>query len=149
MPRRHGRDFESLAKEAANIVRAKALPLYHPDFPGVQVPGVVTVVVVPDSVDPAPMPSDGTLRSVCAYLSVRRLLTTEVYVIAPTYQQVQINAEIVAQDTADIAEVNDSIQTALLSYQPATWWRGPERLAFRWNDLLFTCVPTGVFGSRR
>ncbi len=109
-------DFEALAKEAANIARAKALPLYHPDFPAVQVPGVVSVVVVPDSADPTPMPSDGTLRTVCAYLNVRRLLTTEVYVIAPTYQKVQINAEIIAQDTADVAEVKDGIDNALLSY---------------------------------
>jgi len=109
-------DFEALAKESANIARAKALPLFHPKFPEVQVPGVVTVIVVPNSTDPAPMPSDGTLRTVCAYLSLRRLLTTEVYVIAPTYSLVEVQVQAIAQDNADVAEVNNDIQSALLTY---------------------------------
>src|SRR5208283_1494871 len=37
-------DYEMLAKQAGPIARAKALPLYHPDFPGMQVPGVVSVI---------------------------------------------------------------------------------------------------------
>ena len=45
--------------------RAKALPLHHPDFPGVAVPGAVTVIVVPDVDGAAPRPSEGTLRTVC------------------------------------------------------------------------------------
>ena len=89
-------DFEYFAKQAANVARARALPLYHPAFPGVQVPGVVTVVVVPDSDLPNPMPSEGTLRTVCAYLDQRRLLTTELYVVPPTYQEVSINVELTA-----------------------------------------------------
>jgi predicted phage baseplate assembly protein len=62
-------DFEHLAMEAANIKRAKALPLFHPQFPGVKVPGVVTVIVVTDSPEDQPLPSEGTLRTVCAYLN--------------------------------------------------------------------------------
>ena len=98
-------DFELLAMEASSIKRAKALPLYHPDFPGVKVPGVVTIIVVPDGDGPSPTPSEGTLRSVCAYLDQRRLLTTELYVVKPTYQRVQIRAAIVANDDADLGEV--------------------------------------------
>ncbi len=109
-------DFEYLAKQSSNVARAYAMPLTHPSFPGVSVPGVVTVVIVPQSTDPKPMPSSGMLRTVCAYLNVRRLLTTEVYVVPPTYQQVQINAQVVAQNSADLAEVTDAIQTALLTY---------------------------------
>ena len=56
-------DFEYLAMEASSIKRAKALPLFHPDFPGVKVPGVVTVIVVPDGDGPVPTPSEGTLRT--------------------------------------------------------------------------------------
>jgi predicted phage baseplate assembly protein len=109
-------DFEVLAREAANVARARALPLFHPEFPGVQVPGVVSVIVVPDSPDAAPMPSDGMLRTVCAYLNVRRLLTTEVYVIAPTYQKIEITAEVVATDNADLAQVQEGIDTTLHTY---------------------------------
>ncbi len=109
-------DFEQLAIESANIKRAKALPLFHPDFPGVQVPGVVTVIVVPDGTAPNPLPSEGTIRSVCAYLNKVRLLTTELYVVPPTYQKVHVSAEIIADDNADLAAVKVAVEAALLEY---------------------------------
>jgi predicted phage baseplate assembly protein len=111
-------DFETLAREAANIKRALAMPLAHPDFPGMQVPGVITVVVVPDADDngPTPTPSEGTLRTVCAYLNQRRLLTTEVYVTKPVYKQVSVTAELVVEDNADLAEVREGVDKALLTY---------------------------------
>jgi predicted phage baseplate assembly protein len=109
-------DFEFLAMEASSIKRAKSLPLYHPDFPGVKVPGVVTVIVVPDGDGPAPTPSEGTLRTVCAYLDQRRLLTTELYVIKPGYQRVEIRTEVVANDDADLAEIKEALDQSLLDY---------------------------------
>jgi predicted phage baseplate assembly protein len=131
------RDFEVLAQEVGTIKRAKALPLFHPDFPDpdVKVPGVVTVIVVPDTeaTDPRPnnggqaatarpagrpdpRPSEGTLRTVCAYLNQRRLLTTELYVIAPTYRLVRIEADVVAANDADLGEVRTQIENTLLNY---------------------------------
>lgn len=109
-------DFELLAMQAAAIGRAKALPLFHPQFPEVKVPGAVTVIVVPDSPALKPIPSEGTLRTVCAYLDQRRLLTTEVFVIAPAYQQIEIEADIVARDDADLAAVKGGIEKALTQY---------------------------------
>ena len=108
-------DFETLAVQAG-VKRAKALPLHHPSFPGVPIPGVVTVIVVPDTDAPNPMPTDGTLRTVCAYLDVRRLLTTEVYVTAPTYRRVEIRGDVVADNDADLGEVKEAIEQALLTY---------------------------------
>jgi len=109
-------DFEFFAGQAANIARARALPLRHPDFPDVAVPGVVTVVVVPDSDDPEPRPSEGTMRTVCAYLDQRRLLTTELYVAPPAYQEVSVAVEVVADDAADLAEVQRQVERTLLTY---------------------------------
>jgi predicted phage baseplate assembly protein len=111
-------DFEYLAMQAANVRRAKALPLFHPDFPGVKVPGTVSVIVVPDAQDTEtqPTPSEGTLRTVCAYLDARRVLTTELFVLKPSYQQVRIRADIVARDNADVAEVHDTIVQKLVDY---------------------------------
>lgn len=109
-------DFELLALRAAGIARAKALPRQHPDFPGEEVPGVVTVIVVPDIEDPAPMPTEGTLRTVCAYLDQRRLLTTELYVVKPTYRIVKIRAELVANDDADLAEVKLRAEATINRY---------------------------------
>ncbi|MDO9712897.1 putative baseplate assembly protein [Paracraurococcus lichenis] len=109
-------DFEALAISAGPIGRVKALPLFHPDFPGVEVPGVVTVVVVPDEKGPAPVPSEGLLRAVCRCLDSRRLLTTEVHVTPPTYLPVRVTAEVVAPPGADAAELREAAVAALDAY---------------------------------
>ncbi len=109
-------DFEALAREAGNVRRAKALPLHHPDFPGVEVPGVVTVIVVPDSDRPDPMPSEGTLRTVCACLNPKRLLTTELYVVPPRYREISVSAELIALPSADVARVKEAVQSGLSDY---------------------------------
>lgn len=109
-------DFEVLAMEAGNVKRAFAMPLTNPAFPGVVIPGAVTVVVVPDADVPSPMPSSGTIRSVCAYLNLRRLLTTELFVVPPTYQLVHARVEVIAENSADLAEVQQAIATTLRNY---------------------------------
>jgi predicted phage baseplate assembly protein len=109
-------DFETLAVESGGIARAKALPLSHPDFAGVEVPGVVSVVVVPDVPGPAPTPNAATLRTVCAYLDARRLLTTEVYVVPPKYAVIRVQADLIVDDDADLAAVQRAAQQSLVRY---------------------------------
>jgi len=109
-------DFEALARQAGNVRRARAVPLANPMFPGSPVPGAITVIVVPDSRVPNPQPSDGLLRTVCAYLDARRLLTTEVYVVGPRYVEVSVAATVVVQDTADPAQVKQTVEQRLLAY---------------------------------
>jgi predicted phage baseplate assembly protein len=109
-------DFERLAKESGAIARAKALPLRHPDFSTMQVPGVVSVVVVPNVPGDAPMPNPVTLKTVCEYLDCRRLLTTELYVVPPRYRTVTITAHLIAEDTADSASVQETASATLDRY---------------------------------
>lgn len=112
-------DFEMHARAAGGIARARALPLFHPEFPGVEVPGVVSVIVVPepdDLADPAPMPTESTLRAVCAELDSRRLATVELYVVAPTYAEISISAELVCRDDADLAAAKQAALAAIGDY---------------------------------
>jgi predicted phage baseplate assembly protein len=111
-------DFETLAlaTTGVSVRRAKALPLTHPKFPNAQVPGVVTVIIVPDSDDPNPLPNETTLRIVCAHLNKHRLLTTEVYVAPPTYRKVKIEADIIVRPDADLAVVKRAVQKGLATY---------------------------------
>jgi predicted phage baseplate assembly protein len=114
-------DFEYFAKQAGDIARAKALPLFHPQFPTVRVPGAITVVVVPNSkrtpdVPYRPTPSEGLLRTVCAYLQARRLLTTEVYVMGPRYQELSVDVQLVAKGDADTAAVRSEVEGAIGTY---------------------------------
>jgi Baseplate J-like protein len=111
-------DFELLARgtPGALVRRAKALPLVHPRFPDAQIPGVVSIVVVPGSDAPNPSPNPSTLALVCAHLNQARLLTTEVHVIPPTYRKVRIRAELIARADADLAEVKRLAETRLTTF---------------------------------
>jgi predicted phage baseplate assembly protein len=124
-----GDDFAFLATgtPGAQIARAKALPLYNPALdisagvPGLTsaeapLPGVVTVIVVPQSPNPAPIPSAATLQLVASWLDTHRLITTELYVIGPTYRQVQIIGNVVALPTANVGQVAQLLQQTLLAY---------------------------------
>ncbi|MEA2194701.1 MAG: hypothetical protein QOG42_1135 [Solirubrobacteraceae bacterium] len=98
--RRHDRavtrgDFAdlALATPGADVGRAECLALFHPQRPDRESAGVVSVVVWPreDRRDPnAPMPDRALLDSVCAHLDERRLVTTELYVLPPTYRKVAV-----------------------------------------------------------
>jgi len=112
------KDFEDLAvaTPGVRVRRAKALPLVHPKFPDAQIPGVVTVIIVPESDAPAPTPSEATIRIVCAHLNDHRLLTSEVYVVAPRYHRVKIEAEVVVRPDADLAEVKNKLDERLKDF---------------------------------
>jgi predicted phage baseplate assembly protein len=111
-------DFEFIARQTpgVRVRRAHALPLYHPQFPGVQVPGAITVVIIPESADPKPMPSEGTMQTVCEYLNQRRLLTNEVFVAPPRYKQVKIEATVISDPAANPVQVKTEIENALTTY---------------------------------
>lgn len=111
-------DFRYLAEQApgANVKRAIALALYHPDFPNGPIPGVVTVIVVPNSPDPAPTPNQTTLKAVCAYLDTHRLLTSEVYVVGPVYRKIKIEVHLAVQVSFDLAAVKNLVQANLMTF---------------------------------
>jgi predicted phage baseplate assembly protein len=111
-------DFEylAMATPGTRLLRAKALPLTHPQFPGVPIPGVVTVIVVPEGDAPNPLPNEATLRTVCAHLNEHRLLTTEVYVVPPTYRKVKIEADLIVRPDFDLADVKRRLTDALTHY---------------------------------
>jgi hypothetical protein len=88
-------DFEELALQTpgAAVGRADCLPLFYAPQLLEGKAGVVSVVVWPQS-DPqhpnAPLPDRNLLQSVCQWLDQRRLVTTELYVIPPTYRKVAV-----------------------------------------------------------
>jgi predicted phage baseplate assembly protein len=109
-------DFEQLAQQAGNVRRARALPLAHPQFPGVQVPGAITIIVVPDTDARPPVPSEALLRTVCDALDQRRLLGTELFVVAPRYVSVSVAAQVVVRDDANPATVRQDVEKAITTY---------------------------------
>jgi predicted phage baseplate assembly protein len=111
-------DYEALARATpgAEVRRAKALPLVHPNFADSRIPGVVSVIVVPESERPDPMPNEATLRAVCAHLNRRRLLAAELHVIPPSYREVKVEVDLIAGGGADLAALKREVEDALTDY---------------------------------
>jgi uncharacterized phage protein gp47/JayE len=135
-------DFELLARKTpgARIRRAHALPLYHPQFPEAEVPGVVTVIVIPESDDPRPVPSDYTMQEVCAYLRERRLLTAEVIVAPPNYRHIKIETTVLAHATYDPARARANVDKALNRYLHPLWGGADEQGWPIGEDVLYSEV---------
>ena len=109
-------DFEYFATHTPGVARALAQPLVHPQFTGAPIPGVVSVIVVPQSTAAAPMPSPGILQAVCQCLTQHRLLTTEVYVVPPKYRRVKVEVDMIVRPQSDLAIVKHAVEDALTNY---------------------------------
>jgi predicted phage baseplate assembly protein len=109
-------EFLTIGTPSVRIRRAKALPLSHPKYRGTPIPGVVTVIVVPDSDAQNPTPGDATLRAVCAHLNTHRLLTTEVHVVPPEYRKIKIEADLIVRGEADLSQVKHAVEDALTRF---------------------------------
>jgi hypothetical protein len=92
--------------------------LAHPDHPGVEISGAVTIVIVPDAdvEDSAPKPSADLIARVCQYLDARRLLTTELYVKGPEYKQIRVEARVEANPYAAFDTVALNVSNAINTY---------------------------------
>lgn len=106
-------DFKSLVEEMGGVAKARALPETHPDHPNVSVPGAITVVLVPDNEDKPPKPSGDLIRQICALLDKKRLLTTEVFVKEPEYQEIRVEARVSAAPYASFDAVTLAVMKAI------------------------------------
>lgn len=90
-------DYVRIAKSTPGlkVSRVHVIPDYAPGRE--DAPGAVTVVVVPQGLNDTPMPSAGFLGTVAKHLDDRRLITTEVNVIAPEYIKVTVHAIVVVE----------------------------------------------------
>lgn len=113
-------DYTALARRApgANVRRAHALPGYHPSFPGTFLPGVVSVLVAPETHDSGPpIPDEATLRAVGDYLSrAAAPAGIEIVTAAPTYRFLRTEIEFVADPTADFGAVARQLTATLDRY---------------------------------
>lgn len=121
-------DYEKLAMGARGIAvaRAHAASGVHPSFPCVSVPGAITVFIVPevprqegwqdaDHAVKAPLPDPGMLTLVARLLDERRLLTTEVFVRAPVYREVEVTATLAGQPL-NPSELTRRLREGLTTY---------------------------------
>jgi predicted phage baseplate assembly protein len=122
-------DFHDLALQVGGVGRADVLPLLHPDTPSVPAAGVVSVVIFPteDLTAPdAPRPGLGLLRGVARYLDARRLVTTELYVIPPTYRQLAVSIGLAVRSGYQVDAVRRWVETIVRQYLAVLPPLGPD-----------------------
>jgi hypothetical protein len=112
-------DYETLAREAnASVAVARAIPCRDPG--GHELPGWVTLVIIPQSADPRPSPSFGLREEVQEFITERAsadlAAADHVYVTGPDYVPVEVHATIVPLRTADPGEVEQLALTAVADF---------------------------------
>lgn len=113
-------DYElmALGADGADIQRAHAVGGLHPSFPGVQVPGVVGLFVVPRRREPGvPVADQGTLRAVAEYLTQTVAPAgVEVVAAAPRFHRIAADVRVVINPAADVGVTVGAILSSLDTY---------------------------------
>ena len=96
-----GEDMEQRVLEipGLRLARVKAIPGYHPgvrNWPEERAFGHLSIVVVPRSRRPLPLPGEGMMQTIRRHLEPYRLLGTRLHIIPPEYVKVSVRAVIVA-----------------------------------------------------
>lgn len=129
-------DFEDLAMLGSpDVARAKCVPLFDLS-PGqtssLERAGVVSVIVLPRSIEPKPMPSSDLLDRVRDFLDTWRLPTLELIVTGPKYVRVHVAAEIAVREGGNADEVETAVRLELQNYlHPVTG--GPDGLGWEFG----------------
>jgi hypothetical protein len=142
-------DFSELAMQTPGVAlgRAQCMPLFHAPSRMTPRPGVVSVVVWParDPLHPnAPVPDSDQLRRVCAWLDTRRLVTTELYVIPPTYRRVALALALKVRAGFGLDAVRDWVDLVLRQYLAPLPPYGPEGTGWPLGRRVFARELEGV-----
>ena len=111
-------DYQELALRTPGVAvgRAEVLERFVPAQRRSDVPGVVSVMVIPARdgfAAPCPRPDRPMLESVHAWLDERRPLATELYVIGVDYVPVGVSAAVELVDTSQREAVLDAVSDAI------------------------------------
>ena len=113
------RDYETLAYEASPAVAvARAIPCRGPA--GRAAPGWVTLLILPESLEPRPWPSFGLRAAVQRYVAARATAdlagTDHIDVTGPDYLAVDVAATIVPRNPAEAGAVEQRCRAAVQAF---------------------------------
>lgn len=114
-------DYRRIAAEAPGVRlgRVEVLPRFKPQQRRSDVPGVVTVMVLPQkdgTSAPAPRPDRPLLEAVFAHLDARRPLTTELYVVGTEYVPIAVSVGFEPRDDVAQDEVVFQVREAVRAF---------------------------------
>jgi predicted phage baseplate assembly protein len=124
-------DYQELAMRTPGLRlgRVEVLPQFKPQQRETDVPGVVSVMVLPNKAGvaaPAPRADRSTLESVYAWLDERRPLATELYVVGCDYVPIGIAAAVEVVDSNQRDSVLAAVETAIRLHLWALPPGGPD-----------------------
>ena len=113
-------DYEQLALSTPGlrVARAKAIPDYNPEYPCIDSPGSITIVIVPYTrgEETIPVPGKGFIQTVSSFLDTRRLITTYLHVISPEYVKISVMCKVRIMKKSSSTEVVNRIKDALKKF---------------------------------
>ncbi|HEU4626816.1 MAG TPA: putative baseplate assembly protein, partial [Steroidobacteraceae bacterium] len=113
-------DYEDLARAASpEVARARAVPLRRLDTDPVgtnRVPGAVSIVVVPQSLDAKPTPSTTLLARVEQHVRSLSTPTATVAAVGPIYVRVDVSLEIALVSLDGASAVEIAVREALRAF---------------------------------
>lgn len=149
-------DFQDLAllTPGVDLSRAEVMPRFRPFQRLTDVPGAVSVLVIPTPASleaPHPRPDRGILQAVQDHLDARRLMGTELHVIGPEYRPISISAALKVRDGHAPDRVMADVETAMRVYlapvapggREATGWPLGQKLTNLEIEVVIARV-TGV-----
>ncbi len=124
-------DYQSLVAEVpgANIGRVEVLPRFLPLQQRFNVPGVVSVMVLPRKeslVSPNPRPDQPTIQRVFDYLAPRRPLATELYVIGCEYIPLAVSVGLTVRPGYGQEQVREEVRQAIYRFLWPLAPHGPQ-----------------------
>ncbi len=142
-------DFETMAREAsAGVAVAHAIPTHNPA--GRTVPGWVTLIIIPQSEDPRPVPSFGLRNEVRAFLEARvpanLAAARSIEVIGPDYLPIDVSATIAPQDPTGAGQVEATALRALARFLHPLYG-GPGGLGWDLGRGVFASDVAAVLGD--
>lgn len=113
------RDYETMAREASPAVAfVRAMPTRTPA--GRTLPGWVTLIVIPRSEEPRPMPSTGLRHAIEAFIDERAPAdladANRIQVIGPDYYPIDVSATIVPAPSAAPGDVERAARAAVARF---------------------------------
>ncbi len=133
-------DYRQLARAVGGVADAVAIERRHPGYPGVDVPGAVTVAVLPALTDRMPYASPELLDEVATALDRVRTIGTELFVRSARFVEIAVTAVVEVEPYASFGEIRAEVLRRI-----------DERLAPRSADGASRFgrdfFPTALFGA--
>jgi hypothetical protein len=133
-------DYRRLALMVGGVADAVAIERRHPDFPGADIPGSVTVAVLPEAQDPGTHASPELLDVVAGTLDPARTIGTELHVRSARFVSLAVTVAVDVDPYASFGDVSAEVRRRLAAALAPVAAPGS---ASRFGQELF---PTMLFG---